>query len=213
MKFLVVEDHPIFRFGVRHLIRERWRDADIAEASSLAQALQQAHGGGCDLAILDLNLPDSQGMESVSRLRRAVPAMPMLVLSLHEEVAYARQAIQLGAQGYMAKENAPDELIAAIQTILGGGRYLSQSLAQSLAFSAIGEEAKPALESLGSQEYRVLLQLIEGARVSDIAATMNLSPKTVSTYRSRIFEKLGVSSNVELARYYRLHSGGKGGAD
>lgn len=205
MRVLLVEDHPIFRFGVRHLIAQRWQDADIGEAQTLASALEAVKNSAWDLAIVDLNLPDSQGIESVTQIRRAARHLPLLVLSLHDETAYARQVIQQGAQGYLTKENAPDELIAAIQVVLSGGRYISHALAQSLALGAIAADDKSALETLGNQEYRVMLQLIDGARVSEVAARMNISPKTVSTYRSRIFEKLGVSSNVELARYCQLH--------
>lgn len=205
MRVLLVEDHPIFSFGVRHLIAQRWHDATIAEAPTLAAAVHEVSAAPWDLAIVDLNLPDSQGVESVTKIRRASPDLRILVLSLHEEPAYARQVVQLGAQGYLTKENAPDELITAIEVVLSGGRYISNVLAQAMALGSIVDDAKSALDSLGNQEYRVMLQLIEGARVSDIATQMNISPKTVSTYRSRIFDKLGVASNVELARYYQLH--------
>lgn len=205
MKFLLVEDHPIFRFGMRHLIAQHWQEAFIGEAQTLTAAVHAVKSAEWNMAIVDLNLPDSQGIESVTQLRRASRHLPILVLSLHEETAYARQVIQQGAQGYLTKENAPDELIAALQVVLAGGRYISNALAQSLALGAITDDDKSALQSLGNQESRVMLQLIEGARVSEIAARMNLSPKTVSTYRSRIFEKLGVTSNVELARYCQMH--------
>ena len=205
MNFLLVEDHPIFRLGARHLIKQKWNDAHVADADCLAEALHQVKSAAWDLAIVDLNLPDAQGIESMAQIRRAAPQLPILVLSLHEEAAYARQVMQQGASGYLTKENAPDELLVAIARILEGGRYISNDLAQSLALGAIGADDKSALESLGNQEYRVMLQLIDGARVSEIAARMNISPKTVSTYRTRVFEKLGVSSNVELARYCQFH--------
>jgi two-component system, NarL family, invasion response regulator UvrY len=205
MRILLVEDHPIFRFGVHHLIKQRWEDAHIGESESLGSALREVRSTFWDMAIVDLNLSDSQGIESVAQIRRASPDLPLLVLSLHEESAYARQVLQLGAQGYLTKENAPDELIAAIQRVLGGGRYMSNDLAQSIALGAVTGDDKSALDSLGNQEYRVMLQLIGGSRVSEIASHMNISPKTVSTYRTRIFEKLGVTSNVDLARYCQLH--------
>jgi DNA-binding NarL/FixJ family response regulator len=205
MRFLLVEDHPIFRIGMRQLITQHWCDAVISEAQTLQSALHTLQGSNWDLVIVDINLPDSQGIESVTQIRRAARNLPMLVLSLHEETAYARQVIQQGAQGYLTKDNAPDELIAAIQVVLSGGRYISKALAQSLALGAMADNDKSALEGLGNQEYRVMLLLIEGARVSEIGSRMNISPKTVSTYRTRIFEKLGVSSNVELARYCQLH--------
>lgn len=210
MRFLLVEDHPIFSFGVRHLIQQQWTDACIVEAASLASALQQIQGAAWDLAIVDINLPDSRGIESVVHIMRAAPSLAVLVLSLHEEPTYAQKVMQHGAQGYLTKDDAPDELIAAIQTVLAGRRYISPELARSLALDSIQDREKSALAHLGKQEYRVMLQLIHGSRVSEIAMGMGISPKTVSTYRSRIFEKLGVSSNVQLARYYQLHHGTEG---
>ncbi|RFO97829.1 DNA-binding response regulator [Rhodoferax lacus] len=203
MRFLLVEDHPIFRFGLRQLILQRWPQAVFADAESVEKALQEIRQCEWDIAIVDLNLPDAQGLEGLSRIRRASAGLRILVLSLHEEAVYARQALQLGAQGYLTKENAPDELVLAIDKVLAGGRYLSQNIAQSLALGEGRDGGEDAMESLGSQEYRVMLQLIAGVRVSEIALQMNLSPKTVSTYRTRLFEKLGVGSNVELALYCR----------
>ena len=205
MKFLLVDDHPIFRFGVRELLRQRWSDAHIGEADSVAAALKELSGNDWDLALVDLGLPGTQGIESVTQIRRAARNLPILVLSLHQEVDYARRVMQQGAQGYLSKSNAFDELFAAVQAVLAGGRYISNALAQLLALGALSEDHRPALETLGNQEYRVMLQLIDGARVSDIAKRMSISPKTVSTYRSRIFEKLGVRSNVELAHYCQQH--------
>ena len=211
MKILLVEDHPIFRMGLRQLILQRWPDAVLGEAHTLQSALSEVKDATWDLTIVDLNLPDTQGIESVTKIRRASPELPILVLSLHEQPTYARQVLQQGAQGYLTKENAPDELVAAIQAVLSGGRYISNTMAQSLALGALSDEGKSALESLGNQEHRVMLQLIAGARVSEIAVRLNISPKTVSTYRSRIFEKVGVCSNVELARYCQLHQIPDGG--
>ena len=205
MRILLVEDHPIFRIGLRQLILQCWPDALVGEAQTTASALSAVHGEAWDMAVVDLNLPDTQGIESVTKIRRAKPDLPILVLSLHEQPTYVRQVMQQGAQGYLTKENAPDELIAALQAVLSGGRYISTTMAQSLALGAFSDEGTSALERLGSQEYRVMLQLIAGARISEIAVRLNISAKTVSTYRSRIFEKLGVGSNVELARYCLLH--------
>ena len=161
--------------------------------------------GAWDIAIVDLNLPDAQGVESVTQIRRAAPAMPMLVLSFHDELAYATQVLRLGAQGYLTKEHATDELITAIERLEKGGRYISSSMAEHMALGMLDDSARSAHERLGKQEYRVMLQIAAGRRVSDIAEAMNLSPKTVSTYRTRIFEKLDVTSNVELAHYCVTH--------
>lgn len=205
MKILLVEDHPIFRFGVRQLLLQRWPDATVGEADSLQAALTAVQASGWDIAVVDLNLPDAQGVESVIQIHHAAPALRILVLSLHDELAYARQVLRLGAQGYLTKEHATDELIHAIERLEKGGRYISSSMAEHMAQSMLEDSARPAHEQLGKQEYRVMLQIAAGKRVTDIATTMHLSPKTISTYRTRIFEKLGVTSNVELAHYCLTH--------
>ncbi|MBI2749796.1 MAG: response regulator [Burkholderiales bacterium] len=205
MNILLVEDHPIFRFGVRHLVTHRWPDAHVGEAETLAAALACTRAQAWDVAVVDLNLPDAQGVESVSQLHRAAPDMRILVLSLHDEVAFAKQVMRLGAMGYLTKEHATDELVTAIARLAAGGRYISTSLAEHMAHSMLDDTTQAAHENLGQQEYRVMLQIAAGRRVTDIATAMHLSPKTVSTYRTRIFEKLGIASNVELARYCVQH--------
>jgi DNA-binding NarL/FixJ family response regulator len=129
----------------------------------------------------------------------------MLVLSLNAESAYAQRALKLGAAGYLTKDHAADELTVALERIASGRRYISQALAEQLADLSTGERAPQAHEGLSDQEYRVLLQLAGGKRVGEIAETMRLSPKTISTYRSRLLEKLRVKSNAELARYAVSH--------
>lgn len=201
MNILLLEDHPIFRFGVRQLIQNRWPDAMIGEAGSLAEALAAVRTTAHDVALVDLNLPDSEGLEAVAQLRRAAPAMRLLVLSLNAEAAYAQRALQMGAAGYLAKDRAAAELIVAIERIAGGGRYITASLAEQLADLVSGQRPAEAHAGLSAQEYRVMIHLAEGHRIAAIAVAMHLSPKTVSTYRSRILEKLGLASNAELARY------------
>jgi two-component system, NarL family, invasion response regulator UvrY len=205
MKLLLLEDHPIFRFGVRQLIKQRWPDAHIEEAGTLADALARVRQTSFDIALVDLNLPDCEGIEAVSQLHRTVPVLRMLVLSLNAEVAYAQRVLKVGACGYLAKDRAVDELIAAIERITAGGRYITSSLAEQLADLVAGERDTAPHEALSAQEYRVLIQLAEGRRIADIAAIMHLSPKTVSTYRGRILEKLALASNAELARYCLSH--------
>lgn len=206
MNLLLLEDHPIFRLGVRQLVLQRWPQALVSESATLADALRACRQGSFAAALADLNLPDADGLESVSQLRRAAPAMPLLVLSLNPEAGYALRVLQLGASGYLAKDRAADELVPALERVLAGGRYISVSLAEQLAGLAIGEAAPGAPhEQLSAQEYRVMLQLAAGLRVAEIAAAMHLSPKTVTTYRARILDKLGVDGNVELARYCIRH--------
>jgi two-component system, NarL family, invasion response regulator UvrY len=205
MNVLLLEDHPIFRFGVRQLVAQHWPDAAISEAGTLAEALALARRIDFHIALVDLNLPDSEGLEVVTQLHRLAPRLRLLVLSLNAEAAYARRALQMGAAGYLAKDRAAGELIAALDRIAAGGRYISMDLAEQLADLATGEARDTSHTALSDQEYRVMIQLAEGGRVGDIAARMHLSPKTVSTYRSRILDKLGLDSNAELARYCVAH--------
>lgn len=206
MKILLLEDHPIFRFGVRQLVAQRWPEAEIVEAESLAGALHALRQAPPSVAVVDLNLTDAEGLESISQLRRTAPALRILVLSLNAEAAYATHALQLGAAGYLNKERAADELIAALERITAGGKYITASLAERLADQMISGTADRAPhEELSAQEYRVMLLLAEGRRLTDIGEAMHLSPKTVTTYRARILDKLGVDSNAELIRYCIAH--------
>ncbi len=205
MKFLLLEDHPIFRLGVRQLIGQRWPDARIEEAGTLAEALKVVRESAVDVVLADLNLPDSDGLEAVSQLRRASSATKILVLSLNAETAYARRAMQLGASGYLAKDRAAAELITAVEAIAAGRRYITLAVAEQMADLLSGEQTAEPHTGLSSQEYRVMIQLAEGMRIADIAALMKLSPKTISTYRTRILDKLGLKSNAELARYCLTH--------
>lgn len=205
MNILLLEDHPIFRFGVRQLVAQHWPDAAICEAGTLAEALAASRQTPFRLAVADLNLPDTDGLEVISQLLRVLPELRLLVLSLNSEAVYAKRALKLGAMGYLAKDRAAGELVPAMERIEAGRRYISATLAEQLADVITGERQTEAHEELSEQEYRVLLQLAGGRRVSDIADAMHLSSRTISTYRSRILEKLQLTSNAELARYCASH--------
>lgn len=201
MNLLLVEDHPIFRFGVRQLVQPRWPTATIREAGTLGEAMAAVGDLSFELAVVDLNLPDTSGIEALSQILRAAPTTKVLVLSLNSEAAYAQRSLQMGAAGYLAKDHAAKELVTALERILAGGRYISPTLAEQLADQISGARKAVLHEQLSIQEYRILLQLAKGERVGDIAASMHLSPKTVSTYRSRLLEKLLLTSNIELTHY------------
>jgi len=205
MKILLLEDHPIVRLGVRQLILQRWPEAEVVEAETLEAALKEIRRDGLLAAVVDLNLPDAEGLESVSQLRKAAPNLRILVLSLNAEAAYATRALKLGAAGYLNKDRAADELVTALERVMAGGRYITDTLAERLADLMAGETAKAPHEELSMQEHRVLVQLAEGKRLTEIANLMNLSPKTVTTYKTRVFEKLGIASNAELIRYCISH--------
>ena len=196
MRVLLVDDHPLVRAGARQLILDRWPDAQVLETGTL-DALD-----GCTLAVVDLSLPDASGLEALVKLRRRAPTLPVLVLSMHAEAAYAARAVQLGAAGYLPKDRAGEELVTAVQRLLAGGRYIGADLADRLADLLTGASpTQPAHATLSTQELRVALLLAQGRSVSDISQTMYLSVKTISTYRSRALEKLGLTSNAELMRY------------
>jgi DNA-binding NarL/FixJ family response regulator len=143
MRVLLVDDHPLVRAGARRLIVDRWPDADVVEAGTLAEALAALNG--CTLAVLDLSLPDASGLEALVKLRRRAPAVPLLVLSMHAEEAYAARALQLGASGYLPKDRASEELVTAVQRLLSGGRYIGADLADRLADLLTGASpAQPA---------------------------------------------------------------------
>lgn len=204
MNILIVDDHPIMRHGVRQLIERRWPDVRVDEVETLAAALAHPDTppGAWDAIVLDLSLPDAAGLEGLTRLRRSVPRVPMLVLSMHNEEAYATRALQLGAAGYLAKERATDELITALERILAGGRYISSALADRLADLLTGASLEKAPhELLSPQEYRVLVLIGAGRPVGEIAQMMHLSVKTISTYRARILEKMALKNTAELTRY------------
>lgn len=206
MRILMVDDHPVVRAGVAQLIRARWPQAELAEAGSLAEALRRLPDGAWQAIVLDLSLPDASGLEGLNRLRRMAPDTPLLVLSMHAEAAYAARALQAGAAGYLTKDRAGEELIAALQRVLAGGRYVTASLAEALAGLLAGPAPhRPAHEALSAQEHRVLLLLAQGKSVGEAAAAMHLSVKTVSTYRARVLEKLGLHTNADLTRYCLTH--------
>ena len=204
MRLLLIDDHPLLRAGVRQLIVGRWPDAEVIDASDLASAVRLAPG--CRVAVLDLSLPDAHGIEALVRLRRVAPQLSILVLSMHGEEAFAARALQLGAAGYLTKDRAGEELVSALERVLAGGRYITASLASRLADMLTGTDpARAAHELLSVQELRVTLLLAQGRSVADIAATVHLSVKTVSTYRARALEKLQLASNADLTRYCLAH--------
>ena len=204
MRVLFVDDHPLVRAGAQRLILDRWPEAQVLETGTLGEALDALDG--CTLAVVDLSLTDANGLEALVKLHRRAPTLPVLVLSMHAETAYAARARQLGAAGYLPKDRAGEELVTAVQRLLAGGRYIGADLADRLADVLSGADpAQPAHASLSTQELRVVLLLAQGRSASEIAQTMYLSVKTVSTYRSRALEKLGFTNNAELTRYCLAH--------
>lgn len=206
MRFLIVDDHPIMRVGVRQLILAEWPQAQIDEAASLAQALSLGQAQRPDAVVLDLSLPDASGTEGASRVLRALKAVPVLILSLNAESAYAARLLQLGVAGYLPKDRAGDDLVNALHRLLQGGRYVTAAMADHL-LGLLDGRAPASLphEQLSTQEHRVMLLIAAGKTPAEIADTMSLSVKTVGTYRARILEKAGWKNNNELTKYCLQH--------
>lgn len=206
MRFLIVDDHPIMRVGVRQLILAEWPQAQIDEAASLAQALSLGQAQRPDAVVLDLSLPDASGTEGASRVLRALKAVPVLILSLNAESAYASRLLQMGVAGYLPKDRAGDDLVNALQRLLQGGRYVTAAMADHL-LGLLDGRAPASLphEQLSTQEHRVMLLIAAGKTPAEIANTMSLSVKTVGTYRARILEKAGWKNNTELTKYCLQH--------
>lgn len=206
MRLLIVDDHPLMRMGVCQLVLQEWPDAHIDEAPTIAAALERIAAARPDLVTLDLSLPDAQGTEGASRLLRALPGVPLLVLSLNAEAAYASRLLQMGASGYLPKDRAPEELRVALRRLSEGGRYVTAAMADHL-LGLLSGKAPQALphEQLSSQEHRVMLLIAAGQTPAQIADTMHLSVKTVGSYRARILEKAGWANNTELTKYCVQH--------
>jgi DNA-binding NarL/FixJ family response regulator len=205
MKILVVDDHALVRRGVISLLREHLPDPEFGEAESSREGFSAILKQPWDLAIIDVSMPGRSGLELLRDIRGAKPSMPVLVLSAHDERDYAIRALKLGAAGYVSKEVAAEVLVAAVNRVLSGGRYVSPSLAELMAGSLAGAAAEATHETLSNRELQVLKLIASGKSLKEIGDELALSEKTVATYRARIGEKMGIQSNVDLTRYAMRH--------
>ncbi len=201
MRVLIVDDHAILRRGLRALLSEVFEDAKFGEASNAEQALEQLEKKAWDVALLDITLPGKSGLDLLKELKAARPRLPVLVLSVHPEDQFAVRALKAGAAGYLTKESAPEELVEAIRKVLAGRRYVSPSLAEKLALSVGKDFTRTPHETLSDREYQVMCRIASGKTVTEVAGELSPSPKTISTYRVRILEKLGVKNSAEITQY------------
>ena len=202
---LIAEDHEIFRRGLKDTLKEEFSGVKFADAGDARAALEAARSRTFDLILLDINLPGRSGLDVLQELKTFCPDTPVLVVSLFPEEDYAVRAFKLGASGYLSKESASDELRVAVRKVLGGGRYVTSSLAERLAAALTGDAPSAPHEALSNRELEVLRRIASGRTIKEIAAELNLSEKTIGTYRTRISDKLALSSNVELTRYAIQH--------
>jgi DNA-binding NarL/FixJ family response regulator len=201
---LVADDHPLVRKGLHQILREAGDIAVGAEAASAQEVLGLVRSRPFDAVILDINLPGRSGLDLLADLRRERPRLPALVLTVHAEELFAVRAFKEGARGYLTKDAAAERLVEAVRRVASGGRYVSPELAERLAGS-LAEGEGPRHAALSAREFEVLRLLAAGRTVSQVAAAIHLSVKTVSTYRARLLEKLGLATTAELVRYAVHH--------
>jgi two-component system, NarL family, invasion response regulator UvrY len=200
LRVVVVDDHAVVREGLKRIISEGQNMTVSAEAGGGTEAVEVVKRTPCDAVVLDITMPDKNGLEVLKEIHEVNPRLPVLVLSMHAEDQYAVRTLRAGAAGYLTKETAPTKLVEAIRKVVRGGKYVSPSLAEKLVFD-LDRESKQPHELLSDREYQVLCMIASGKTVSGIATELTLSVKTVSTYRSRILEKLDMANNAELTRY------------
>jgi DNA-binding NarL/FixJ family response regulator len=205
MKILLADDHAMVRRGLRQILADEFKRATFGEARNAQEALDQVWKENWDIVVLDITMPGRSGLDVLREIKKSRPKLPVLVLSMHPENQFAVRVLKRGANGYMTKESAPEEFVGAIKKILAGGRYVSPSLAEKLATYVSGETQKPPQELLSDREFQVLRLIASGKIVSEIAKELSLSVKTISTYRTRILEKMGLRNNAELMHYAMQH--------
>ncbi len=201
IKILIADDHLILRAGLKAIISEIEDIQVLDEASTGKEVLEKISSNIFDVILLDISMPDGNGLETIRQMRGDGIKTPVLILSMHSEDQYALRTIKAGGNGYITKESAPEELIGAIRAVAVGRRYISEDLATQMALALDENEKVAPHERLASREYEVMLLIAKGDSTKDIAKYLGLSPKTISTYRSRIFEKMQMSKNAELIRY------------
>ncbi|MES2474234.1 MAG: response regulator transcription factor [Verrucomicrobiota bacterium] len=201
MKVLIVDDHALVRRGMISLLKEHFEEVESAEAANAREGLEAVMRESWDVAVVDISMPGRSGLELVQEMRRERPTMPILVVSSQAEEDYALRALKSGASGYVSKQSASDILVTAVQRVLAGRRFISPALAERLAGAVSGDAPVTSHDSLSNRELQVLQLIASGQTIKEISSDLALSEKTVATYRSRISEKMGLSSNVDLTRY------------
>jgi DNA-binding NarL/FixJ family response regulator len=203
---IIADDHPIVSRGIRQLLIDAFPNAQVDEVDDADTLLQAARDTHYDAAIMDLAMPGNEGMGGLSSLRRQCPELPVLVLSMHSEEQFAVRALKAGADGYLTKKKAPEDLLTAVRAILKGENYVSPALARRMALNVIDEAAQQLHDRLSPQEYRVMCLIGSGKTVGDIAEMLHLSVKTISTHRTNLLKKLGMANNAEIMRYCVDHN-------
>ena len=198
MKIIISDDHAVVRKGLKQILMEMSGVKVVEEVDNGPALIEKITNDSFDFVVLDISMPGQSGLQALKEIRDRKPKLPVLILSIHPEEQYALRALKGGASGYITKDSAPEELVKAIQKILSGHKYITQSITDKLADN-FGD--KLPHELLSDREYEVLAMIAVGKTITDIGAELSLSVKTVSTYRSRIYDKMGMTSRTELTLY------------
>ena len=201
VRVLVADDHPLLRSGVKQILSQEADFAVIGEAEDAEQVLERIREQGWDVVILDISMPGRSGLDALREIRRLRPNLPVVVLSIHSEELFAVRALRAGASGFISKSDPPGEIVRAIRKVVTGKKYVSATLAETLANVLESETRRPQHEALSDRELQVMSKIASGMTVSEIATEISLSVKTISTYRARVLEKMNMRSNSELTRY------------
>ncbi len=205
IKVMLVDDHDLVRTGIRRLLEDAGDIEVVGEAGSGETALEQVEAANPDVVLMDINMPGIGGLEATRKLLRRNPELRIIIVTMHDDDLFPQRLMKAGAMGYLTKGAQIDEILRAIRSVVAGKRYITPEIAQQMALSSFdGHEGSP-FENLSEREMQVLLMMMDGQTVSSISEKLCLSPKTVSTYRSRLFSKLGVQNDIELARLALLH--------
>ena len=205
LRFIMADDHPVVLKGLKEILSEGFDDVIIDGTTTGYELLRNVQNNQYDLVLLDISLPDINGLEVLKEIRKARPKLPVLMISMYLEEQYALRAMKAGAQGYVTKRSASDELVLAVRKILSGKRYISPAFAEKMLFDFESSAEKPPHERLSDRELQVLCMIGGGKAVNQIAQELHVSANTVRTYRARILEKIGVKGTSELIHYAVMH--------
>lgn len=201
IRVLIADDHPVVRQGLKQVLEEAGDIVVGAEAGGGVELLKLARSARWDAVLMDMSMPGLSGLDLLKQLRAEHPKLPVLILTIYSESQYAVRALRAGAAGYLTKDCPSGQLVEAVRKVAGGGKFVTPSLAEKLATQLGPEAAKPPHELLSDREYQILCLIATGKTVSEVAERLRLSVKTVSTYRARLLEKMGLKNNAQLTQY------------
>jgi two-component system invasion response regulator UvrY len=200
IRVIIVDDHPVVRRGLKQIIAAEQGMQVVGEAENAQEAIRVIRRTVCDAVVLDITLPDGSGLDVLGRLKSENPTLPVLIMSIHDEELYALRVLKTGASGYLMKNSIPEELVKAIRKIASGGKYISSSLAERMASEPASPDT-PLHEKLSDREFQIMCLIASGKSLKEIGEALCISGKTVSSYRSRILEKMGMKTNADLIGY------------